>query len=131
MPALSFAFTKIVVGDLDAAERYYGATLGLTRVAYIEFGEGTNALQEVILAVPDSPTNWARLNLIHFPNRPVPAPGETVIGFMVDDVEKTAVAMTQAGGRITVPVRELTDYRMKLAYVADPEGQIVEILQTL
>lgn len=131
MTAQSFAFTKIVVGDLDAAEGFYSRTLGLARVAYIEFGEGAGALREVIMSVPGGSADRAQLNLIHYPNRPAPSPSQTVIGFMVKDVEETAATMTQAGGRITVPVRALPDHGVKLAYIAGPEDQTIEILQTL
>ena len=78
-------------------------------MTYIEFGEGAGQLQEVILAVPDGGSGGAHLNLIRFPNRPVSRPGETVIGFMVDDVGATVAAMADAGARITVPVMEMAD----------------------
>ena len=131
MTALSFAFTKIVVADLNAAEQFYTRTLGLSRVTYIEFGEGLGQLQEVILTVPNGAAGAAQLNLIRYPNKPIPAPGETVIGFMVNDVDATVAAMTDAGARVTVPVVEMTDHRLKLAYVTDLDGHIIEIIQTL
>lgn len=127
MATLSFAFTKIVVADLDTSEQFYSRTLGLERLAYIEFGEGPGQLQEVILAVPGG----AQLNLVRYPNKPMLAPGETVIGFMVDDVDETVATMGDAGARITVPVLEMPDHRLKLAYVADIDGHIIELIQTL
>ena len=131
MTALSFAFTKIVVADLDASERFYIEALGLARVTYVEFGEGVGRLQEVILAVPNDLTGGANLQLIHFPNKPPAAPGETVLGFMVDDVDATVAALIEAGARITVPALEMSEHRLKLAYAADLDGHIIEILQTL
>ena len=131
MTAQSFAFTKIVVADLDAAEHFYAQTLGLSRVTYIEFGEGPGQLQEVILAVPDGGPGSPQLNLIRYPNRPMSAPGETVIGFMVDDVEATVTAFSAAGGCITVPVVEMPDHRIKLAYASDLDGHIIEVIQAL
>jgi len=133
MPALSFAFTKIVVTDLGAAEAFYTRTLGLSRVAFIEFGEGPSALREAVLSVPGGSPDRAQLNLICYPNRPVaaPTPKETVIGFMVDDVAATAATMTQAGAQITVPVTDLPDHGVKLAYLEGPEAQTIELLQPL
>lgn len=131
MPALSFAFTKIIVADLDASEQFYIQALGLSRVTYIEFGEGIGRLQEVVLAVPNDTSGGAHLQLIHYPNKPVPAPGETVIGFMVDNVDATVAAMTGAGARVTVPVMDMPDHRLKLAYVTDLDGHIIELLQAL
>lgn len=131
MTALSFAFTKIVVTDLDASEQFHIQTLGLSRVNYIEFGEGAAQLQEVILAVPDGGSGGAHLSLIRLPNRPVSRPGETVIGFMVDDVGATVAAMADAGARITVPVMEMADHQLKLAYLTDLDGHIIDLLQSM
>ncbi len=131
MATLSFAFTKIVVADLDASEQFYSRTLGLERLAYIEFGEGPGQLQEVILAVPGGASGGAQLNLVRYPNKPMSAPSETVIGFMVDDVDETVAKMSDAGARITVPVLEMPDHRLKLAYVTDIDGHIIELIQTL
>lgn len=131
MTALSFAFTKIVVSDLEASEQFYCQALGLLRVTFIEFGEGVGKLQEVILAVPNDTAGGANLQLIHFPNKNSPAPGDTVLGFMVDNVDATVSALTDAGGRITVPALEMPDHRLKLAYVADLDGHIIEIIQNL
>ncbi|HEY4547202.1 MAG TPA: VOC family protein [Pedomonas sp.] len=131
MAALSFALAKIIVGDLDAVEKFYTSTLGLTRAAYIEFGEGPGQLQEVILAVPGGGPTDVKLHLVRYPNNPAPVPGEAIVGFMVDDVEATAAAMIAAGGRIVAPVQEIPEHRLKLAFVADVEGHTVEILQAL
>jgi lactoylglutathione lyase len=130
MSALSFAFTKIVVTDLDASEQFYSQALGLSRVTCIEFGEGPEELQEVVLAVPNGASGSAQLALIRYPNKPVHAPGETVIGFMVDDVDETAAGMINAGARITVPVQEMPDHRLKLAILVTPDGHTIEIIQT-
>jgi lactoylglutathione lyase len=130
MTALSFAFTKIVVADLDASEAFYTRALGLSRVTYIEFGEGAGQLQEVVLVAPNGAPGGAQLSLVRYPNQPVLAPGETVIGFMVDDVEATAAAMVEAGARITVPVQEVPEHRLKLAFAVDPDGHTIEIIQT-
>ncbi|WP_097093766.1 VOC family protein [Novosphingobium sp. Chol11] len=131
MTAQSFAFTKLVVADLAAAERFYIQTLGLSRLTYIEWGEGPGQLEEVVLVVPNGGPGSPQLNLIRYPNKPMPAPGETVIGFMVSDVEAIVAAFIEAGGRITVPVVEMSEHRLKLAYATDLDGHIIEVLQAL
>lgn len=129
MSALSFAFTKIVVADLEASERFYEKALGLSRAAYIEFGEEFDRLQEVVLAVPGSVSGGANLQLIHYPGRPKPVPGEAVIGFTVADAETSVAAMRAAGGRVTVPVTTIADHGVTCAYVADLDGHLIEIIQ--
>lgn len=129
MTASSFAFAKIVVSDLDASEQFYSQALGLARVTYIEFGEEEGRLQEVVLGLPNAMPGAANLQLIHFPNRPLPAPGATVLGFMVDDLDATITKLTDKGARITVPVLEMPEHHLRLAYVADLDGHIIELIQ--
>ena len=130
MPTLKFAFTKMVVADLAAAERFYTTTLGLTRVANVESGEGIHALQEVILSVPGATGDAAQLALIHYPNRPMPSLGEAEFGFAVTDIEATIAAMTAAGGQIVVPLLDLPEHRLRLAFITDPQGHLIELLET-
>lgn len=118
------------MADLEKSERFYTETLGLSRVTYIEFGEGPGALEKVILAVPEQAAGMAQLNLIRYPNLPVPTPGEAVFGFMVDNIEATMSAVVAAGSQIAVPLQEIPDHRLKLSFITDPEGHMIEILHS-
>lgn len=58
---------------------------------------------------------------------PVHARDATILhlGFQVDDVEETAARAEAAGGRVLVPVTEWGE--AKLAFIADPDGNIIEV----
>ena len=129
MAAKAFAFTKLIVGDIEQAERFYCSTLGFTRTATIEAGEGEGQLREFILSLGDQ--RGPQLILIQYLNRPTPAPGESVLGFMVDDVPTSVDTMIAAGAKVVVPVTEVPEHGLKLAYVSDPQGHLIEILQPL
>lgn len=131
MTALNFALTKIHVSDIDTAERFYTETLGLVQTARLEVGEGEYAFKEAILSIPSASIDGAKLGLVQYLSKPAPAPGEAVFAFMVDDVERVASTMVKAGGTIVSPVREIPEHHLKLAYVADPEGHVVEIMQLI
>jgi predicted enzyme related to lactoylglutathione lyase len=131
MAILNLALTKIVVADVEAQERFYTQALGLTRTAYIEQGEGEAHIREAILGVAGAQLGMAQLSLVQYVGRAAPPPGEAIIAFMSNDLEATIAAMVEAGGQIVVPVQEVPEHGLKLAFVIDPEGHTVEILQTL
>ena len=74
---------------------------------------------------------WKRRPTVrgHLFNRAAPAPGEAAIGFTVEVIEETITAAEAAGGRVVAPVQTVSDHGIKAAYIADPEGHIIELLQ--
>lgn len=126
-----FAFTKIVVADLAAMERFYVDALGLTVTARIDVNEGDWNLAEAILSVAGAGTDATLLNLIHYRDRPAPAPGEAVIGFSVDDLESVIDTALRAGGTLVTAPVAVPEHQLRLAYVGDPEGHLIELLQAL
>jgi lactoylglutathione lyase len=129
MTALGLAFAKIVVGDLPALERFYEAVFGTRVTARIVAGEGENALEEVILAMGDG--GGSSLILIRYPARPAPAPGELVVGLTVADVAASVEAAVAAGGAVVVPPVDVPEHGLRLAFVTDPEGHTLELVQPL
>jgi len=121
-----FAFTKLHVADLPAMERFYCGCLGFTVTARVDIGADSYNLEELILAVPGGST---QLNLLHYRGRPVPPAGEAVIGFTVADLDAALAAIVAAGGMVTVEPTAIPEHQLRLAYVADPEGHTLELLQ--
>lgn len=123
----NFAFTKLIVGDIAGLERFYCEALGLRVANRIEIDNGAWNLVETILAVGESAAPL--LNLIHYPGRPVPPAGEAVIGFNVTDLDAVIAAAVAGGGSLAVPPVAVPEHGLRLAYVADPEGHTIELLQ--
>lgn len=125
----SYAFTKIIVEDLVAMERFYCDTLGMTLRTRIEVDTPGYAIREAVLVVGDP--NGTLLNLVQYLDRPCPAPGEAVVGLFVDDMDAFIAAASAAGGTIVTPPTLVPEHQLKVAYVADPEGHMLELLQHL
>lgn len=130
MPATHFSLTKIYVADAEALEKYYSVGLGLRRTAYLEIGVGEAAFKEIILSVENGSSTGAQLALIQYIERPAPPIGEAVIVFMVDHLETVLASLVAAGGIVRVPITAIPEHDLKLAFVADPEGHVVEIMQS-
>ncbi|WP_188193094.1 VOC family protein [Nonomuraea sp. SYSU D8015] len=118
-----FAFTKILVGDVEAEVGFYSAVLGLVTKHRLSAGEG----EEVILCAEghEEPS----LILLHRPHQARPEPGEAVLGFVVDDVEQAVRAAEGAGGVVRVTPRVVPQAGVTVAQVEDPDGHLVELLQ--
>lgn len=123
-----FAFTKVIVADVKAMERFYCDALGLKVVGRIDVNERGWNLEEVILSIGDSATH---LNLLQYRDRPAPPLGEAVIGLNVSDINAVIAAAEAGGGKLVTPPVEIPEHKLQVCYIADPEGHLVELLQSL
>lgn len=130
MSLLSFTFTKIVVNDLDAAERFYCDVIGLKLVAAVPATEGDYAQDERVLSVSGT-NDGPMLLLIRYLHRPTPQPGEAWTGFIVSDVDAAAAAVEQAGGGVVIPCHTVEQQGVRVAIVTDPEGHMIELVTML
>ncbi|MGW9131907.1 VOC family protein [Streptomyces sp. NPDC055681] len=124
-----FHFTKILVTDPEAQFAFYSSVLGMAEKYRVRNGEGDNALEEIIMtpAGGGDPT----LVLLHYLNRPKPTPGEAVLGFSVPDLEATVRQAVAAGGTVAVPPKAMPEFGISVAFVLDPEGHRLELIQPL
>lgn len=129
----TMGFTKVIVADIPASEEFYTRTLGLIVDQRIAFGEGHDAMEEAILYAPGASTalGAGHLILARYPNRPTPAPGEAILGFVVRDAEATVEAAMSAGGQVVQPVYAPPGSGVRFAIFKDPEGHVVQIVEKL
>jgi predicted enzyme related to lactoylglutathione lyase len=59
------------------------------------------------------------------------ADAPTGLGFEVDDLDGAVSAVAAAGGRVIAEPRERPEERIRLAEVADSEGNRIAVAQTL
>jgi predicted enzyme related to lactoylglutathione lyase len=122
-----FAFTKLLVADLEAEAAFYSAALGLVTKHRVTGGEGQAAYQEIILsAVGEEGPSLILLRRLH---QQPPEPGESVLGFVVDDVEQVVRQAKDAGGVVRSGPTAVPQAGVHVAQVEDPEGHAVELVQ--
>ncbi|MCB2079205.1 MAG: VOC family protein [Novosphingobium sp.] len=122
--------TKVVVRDVEAAERFYAA-IGLKLVNRNLGGEGNVRQQQSWMSVTGDSTSHM-LILSQFTEIPTPPrpdyPGEFWLAFNVADVDAICDAVTREGGSILRPGEDRPEHGVRAAVVADPEGHIIEIV---
>jgi predicted enzyme related to lactoylglutathione lyase len=128
MTDTDYVFAKTFVADLEAMGRFYGEVFGLVE---------NNRHSDVMFGRPISEITYKAsagrevggLTLISFTDGNPPAAGEAVQGFITRDLDAVCARALAAGGSLAEPVREITQFGIKVAFVLDPEGHINEVVE--
>lgn len=127
----AFAFTKIEVKDIGQAEQFYTNALGLEVRTRLAFGTGADHMSEVIMGAPGSRYPAPDLILISRSHADCPTPGEATTGFLVESLEATIDKAVEAGATIEIPITTVAEHHLRLAYIRDPQGHRIEVMQRL
>jgi len=124
-----FGFTKLLVVDLDKSAAFYRDVFGLQETARIESDIAGRALDEILF----SPTGdgAATFVLLKFRDATVASSSEVILGFVTTNVEALTARALAAGGTV---MREALDYpelHVKVAFVTDVEGHVIEVVQQM
>ena len=121
---------KLVVQDLDVAERFYRA-IGFKVVSRNVGGEG-NVSQEQCWLSASGDTSANLLILSRFLECPPSSwpvyPGEAWLVFTVSSVDATVRAVEAQGGGILRRGQDRPEHSVRAAVVSDPEGHVIEIV---
>jgi predicted enzyme related to lactoylglutathione lyase len=124
-----FNCTKLVVADLEKACAFYTAAFGLSEVARVDAAIEGRPISEIIFR-PTAP-NGATFVLLTYLDTEVPAFSETITLFSVPYLAASLEKITEAGGRIVQAMRDMPEHGVKVAFVRDNEGHLIEVVQML
>jgi predicted enzyme related to lactoylglutathione lyase len=127
----AFAFTKLVVHDVEKMAAFYASVYGLHAVQRVR-GEriGDEPIDEIMLS-PDPHAPFGSLVLLQFPGRGPSPRGEAILGFTTDDLPGLLERVRAAGGGVHAPIAEMPERRLRVAFATDPEGHLAELVQML
>lgn len=130
---IAMRFTKLVVGNLEQAERFYSA-IGLKLVSRNEGGEDEVHQRQCWLSASGDMTSHV-LILSYFVELPRPArpiyPGEAWLTFSDVDVDASCAAAQAHGGSIVRAAQDRPEHSVRAAVIADPEGHHIELVGPL
>lgn len=124
-----FMFTKLIVADLDAATAFYASVIGLVEMQRVEAAIGGRAVTEVVY-LPTYP-GGPMFILARFHDAATPKTSELIMGFATQDLEGFVTRATAAGGKLIEAPREIPGAGMRVAFVADTEGHVLQVTQML
>jgi len=127
-----FVFTKVIVADIERAFEFYNKVFGLVEIARISNGAGVTEMHEIIMGTAGSsgmpvPT----LIVQRYPNKLLPSVEAIVLGFTVGNIEATIAAAVDAGASIQIPLSVHEAHGVKVVFLVDPQGIMIELLQYL
>ena len=127
--ASSFAFTKLIVHDLEKMAVFYRDVYGLHAVNRVR-GEriGDDEIDEIMMS-PDPTAQWSSLVLLRYVHRAASPNGELILGFTTDDLPALLERVRAAGGGVHAPIKEMPELRIRVAFATDPEGHLAELVQ--
>lgn len=124
-----FGFTKLLVADLEKSAAFYTAVCGLVESTRIEAEIAGRRIVE-ILYQPTAP-GAATLVLLHYADAVKPSAEEVILGFTTTDVRAFVARALAAGGSLLQEPHTLADMKIDVAFVKDPEGHLIEVVQPL
>ena len=124
----AYAFTKLVVRDLEKMAAFYSAAYGLTQVARVQERIAGEAIDEIMLAAGAGMAPGS-LVLLRFVDRPAPANGEVILGFTTGDLPALLERVRAAGGGVHEGIRSLPELKLRVAFATDPEGHLAELVE--
>jgi len=125
-----FGFCKLIVDDLGGAAAFYETVFGIVPFNRVtkEVSATTGGPIDEITYRPTA-DGGPSLTLLKLLDRPAAPRGETVLGFLTSDIVALLDRATAAGGRISTPIQEQPEHRVKVAFVEDKEGHLIEVIQ--
>jgi predicted enzyme related to lactoylglutathione lyase len=128
--SIAIRHMKLVVRDLNAAERFYRA-IGLKVLSRNVGGEDEVAQEQCWLSETGDASSYLLIlsRFIELPPPPRPVyPGEVWLVFTVSDVDATVRSIEAEGGSILRPGQDRPEHSVRAAVLSDPEGHVIEVV---
>lgn len=124
-----FGFTKLVVHDLEGTAAFYKDVAGLVEMGRVQDAVGDRQIDEILFNATGE--GGATFVLFKFLDRDAPAREEVILGFQTNDLESFIERTQKAGGSIVQPIEVKEAHGVKVAFVTDPEGHLIEVVELL
>lgn len=122
-----FGFTKLQVGDLEKCAAFYRAVCGVRDATRVDTESAGRKLSEILFE-PTAP-GGATFVLIHYYDTPAPVSGELILGFTTRDIDAFVARAKAAGGAIERAPYAIPEMKLRVAFVRDVEGHLIEVVQ--
>lgn len=126
---MQYLHTMIRVGDLERSVHFYVNVLGFREVRRAEYPDGKFTL--VFLQAPGDASDGPMLELTY--NWGVDSydlgTGYGHVAYRVDSIEDIGMSLKRAGLDFSWGPGETPDGRKKMAFIDDPDGYKIELIQ--
>ena len=130
-PESTYAFTKIVVGDLERSAAFYKAVFDYRELQRVHAEVAGEPIEEVILLRGEDMAGEVTLVVWKWSNRPAPEGSDVILGFITSDLDTVIARTVPAGGRVVQPPRNMREHGVRVAFIVDVDGRLIEVVQML
>jgi predicted enzyme related to lactoylglutathione lyase len=124
-----FSCTKLVVADLEKACAFYKAVFGLTEQNRVTAAIEGRPISEIMFN-PTAP-GGATFVLLAYTDTPTPSLSESITLFITPDLAGLLKKARAAGGQVVDEMRDMPEHGVKVAFVRDVEGHLIEVVELL
>jgi lactoylglutathione lyase len=122
----TFAFTKLVVHDLESSARFYEVVCGMKQLQRVKADIAGAPIDEIICGTE---TGMGVILLQWLDGRSVPV-GEVILGFTTPDIRSMFDRARAAGGRVRdEPALSAASGGFVVGFLEDPEGHLLEVVE--
>ena len=124
-----FSFSKLLVNDLEKTATFYKDVFGLTEMTRVESVIAGRGIKEIIFNV--TAPGAASFVLLKFVDTTKVYTDETITGFITENLEALVERANKAGGKTVQAIKSMPEHGVKVAFVADVEGHLLEVVELL
>jgi predicted enzyme related to lactoylglutathione lyase len=124
-----FSCTKLVVADLEKACTFYKSVFGLTEQNRVNAAIEGRPISEIMFN-PTAP-GGATFVLLAYTDTSAPALSEAITLFITPDLAELLEKARIAGAQVVDPLRDMPEHGVKVAFIRDVEGHLIEVVQLL
>jgi lactoylglutathione lyase len=124
-----FGFTKLIVQDLEKSAAFYTTVCGLKELARVDADVNGRPISEIMY----NPTGegGATFVLFKFTGEHRAGSDEVILGFQTENLVEFLARVEAAGGALAQPIREMPEHGIRVAFVKDVEGHLIEVVELL
>jgi len=124
----AFAFTKLVVHDLEKEAAFYRAVCGYVDGELLKADIAGRPIEELVLRTPDGALD---LVLLSYLGEPPSGRNGVITGFYTGDLDAYQNRLLDAGGTVVDAIKSIDvgTNQMRIGFFADPEGHLLEVLE--
>jgi predicted enzyme related to lactoylglutathione lyase len=124
-----FGFTKLLVADLEASAIFYKNVFGVKERGRVRSEIADRKIDEIMFEAQTP--GGASFVLLHFDGVTAPSSDEVILGFVTTDLSELLTRVERAGGSVVAPAREQPEHNVRVAFVNDNEGHLIEVVEML
>lgn len=124
-----FGFSKLLVNDLEKCAAFYKDVCGLTEMARVDAEIAGRGIKEIMFNA--TAPGAATFVLLKFVDTTKASSDEVITGFITDNLEAFVERTKKAGGKVVQEIQSQPEHGVKVAFVTDIEGHLLEVVELL